>query len=77
MGNSSGVIIPKPLLLELGLTAGDNVELDLENGRLVIAPIFTHVRTGWAEDAKRIAQAGDDRLALGDFANDGDGELIW
>jgi len=77
MGNSSGVIIPKPLLLELGLTAGDNVELDLENGRLVIAPISTHVRTGWAEDAKRIAQAGDDRLALGDFANDGDGELIW
>ena len=36
MGNSSGIIIPKLMLAEIGMNPGDDVELGIENGRLVI-----------------------------------------
>ena len=35
MGNSHGVIIPKPLLAEVGAKANDQVNLGVENGRIV------------------------------------------
>ena len=38
MGNSHGVIIPKPLLEEIGAKAGDAVELKIKKGKLVITP---------------------------------------
>ena len=39
MGNSSGVIIPKPFLAEIGAKAGDVVDIMVESGRIVIAPL--------------------------------------
>jgi antitoxin MazE len=36
MGNSSGVIIPKPMLSELGAHAGDEVEMSLDAGKIII-----------------------------------------
>ncbi len=77
MGNSSGVIIPKPLLTEIGAKAGDDVELVVEAGRIVIALIPIHPRAGWAEAAKRIAEAGDDELVWPEFGSEDDGELTW
>lgn len=76
MGNSSGIIIPKPLLSEIGMKPGDDVELGIEGGRLFIE-VVRHSRAGWAEDAKRIAEAGDDFLVLGEFGNDDDDALTW
>ena len=38
MGNSHGVIIPKPLLAEIGAKAGDEVDLAVKGGKIVIAP---------------------------------------
>lgn len=35
-GNSQGVIIPKPLLAQLGVEVGDTVEMKLENNALII-----------------------------------------
>ena len=35
------------------------------------------VRVGWAQAAKQIAKAGDDRLAIGEFANKADRQLVW
>jgi antitoxin MazE len=77
MGNSSGIIIPKPMLAEIGLKAGDDVELAVRDGRLVIEAVKSHPRAGWAEDARRIAEADDDGLVLGEFGNDGDDALTW
>jgi antitoxin MazE len=62
IGNSSGIIIPKPILRELGVKAGDEVEMTLAAGKVTLAPIAPHPRTGWAEDALAIAEAGDDGL---------------
>ncbi len=77
MGNSSGVILPKPLLGEMGVKAGDEVELTFKRGTIVLAPIRRATREGWAEAAKAIAEAGDDELIWPDFANADDEANSW
>jgi antitoxin MazE len=76
-GNSARVIIPKPLLSEIGAQAGDSVELKVEAGRIVIERISSQPRSGWAEDAKRLAAAGDDELIWPEIANEDDKTLTW
>ena len=55
MGNSHGVIIPKPLLAEVGAKANDQVNLGVENGRIVIAPIRKRPRAGWVSPSRSVA----------------------
>jgi antitoxin MazE len=76
-GNSAGVIIPKPLLSAIGAKAGESVELKVEAGRLVIERTRSQPRNGWAEDAKRLAEAGDDEFVWPQFANEVDETLEW
>jgi antitoxin MazE len=35
------------------------------------------VRSGWAEAARKIAEADDDPLVMGEFGNAADDELVW
>ena len=77
MGNSSGIIIPKPILAQLGAKTGDDLDLSLEDGRIVLAPAKQHPRAGWADAARRIAEAGDDALVWPEFGNAGDVDLKW
>ncbi len=78
MGNSSGVILPKPILAQLGVEAGDSFELSVEDGRrLVLTPSAPHPRAGWEAEARAIAAAGDDALLWPEFGNEGDAELVW
>lgn len=77
LGNSAGVIIPKPLLADLDLAPGDAVELMLEDGRLVLAPVRRAVRAGWAEASRHIAAGGDDTLVWPEFGNSEDAALEW
>jgi antitoxin MazE len=75
IGNSHGIVIPKPMLLEAGLH--DEAELTVEDGALVLRPRRRSARAGWAESAARIAESGDDALVLGEFANAEDEDLAW
>jgi antitoxin MazE len=60
VGNSHGVIIPKPLLDEIGIADGDVVNLKVnKKGRIVLSPVRTEVRAGWAADSRALAQAGE------------------
>jgi antitoxin MazE len=77
MGNSSGVIIPKPILMQIGVEAGDDLDLSVDEGRIVLAPVKRHPRAGWEDASKRIAAAGDDALAWPEFGNDDDADLKW
>ena len=77
MGNSSGVIIPKPILNELGVKAGDEIEMTLEAGKVILAPVQVHPRAGWAEASKALAASGDDALIWPEFGNEGDEDLVW
>jgi antitoxin MazE len=52
IGNSRGVRLPKAVIDQVGLD--DEIELHVENHRLVIVPVG-RPRTGWAEAARRLA----------------------
>jgi antitoxin MazE len=77
MGNSQGVIIPKPLLQEIGAKAGDQVDLTVRAGKIVIAPVSRDPRAGWAEECKALRDAGEDWLVWPEFGNDDDKNLKW
>lgn len=75
MGNSQGVIIPKPLLAQIGLE--DEAVMTIENDALVLRPIRRSPREGWAEASQRITEQGDDELAWPEFVNADDKRLKW
>ena len=75
MGNSRGVLIPKPILEQTGLL--DTADLQVKNGVIEIRPLKRNPREGWAADSQRIAQAGDDVLVWPAFANADDASLQW
>ncbi len=77
IGNSKGVVIPKPVLAQLGLGASDGIEMTVERDSLVLRRPASGARAGWAEAAKKIASMGDDALVMGEFANEDDAELKW
>jgi len=58
MGNSTGMILPKAILDELGLASGAKVDLRVEGDKVVAEPVKRKVREGWEEDAKRIGVLG-------------------
>ena len=58
MGNSTGMILPKAILDQLGLVSGTKIELRVENGEVIASPAKRKVREGWAEDAERIGKLG-------------------
>ena len=63
IGNSKGVRIPKLLIEETGL--GEEVEIQVEDNRIIIAPAPRRPRSGWASTFQKMAQAGDDALLDG------------
>ena len=75
MGNSQGVLIPKPILSQVGLEG--SADLRVRAGVIEIRPVRRNPREGWAEDARRLAGSGNDALVWPAFANAGDGELGW
>ena len=75
MGNSQGVLIPKPILAQVGLEG--TADLQVREGVIEIRPIRRNPREGWAEDAERVAQDGSDSLVWPEFANKGDPDLVW
>ncbi len=74
MGNSQGVIIPKPVLAQAGLEG--EVELSVEKGAIVLRKPASNSREGWAEASQRIA-GSESALAWPEFGNEGDKDLKW
>ena len=77
VGNSQGVVIPKPVLTQLGLSRDSGVEMTIEDDAIVLRRPAKPVRAGWAEAAREIAESGDDTLVMGEFGNADDTELVW
>ena len=75
MGNSRGVLIPKPMLAQLGFES--TADLQVRDGVIEIRAVPSNPRDGWAEDARRIAADRDDALVWPEFPNDGDNALTW
>lgn len=75
MGNSQGVLIPKPILAQVGLEG--TADLQVRDGVIEIRAVRRNPREGWAGDAQRIATQGGDVLVWPELANEGDAELVW
>ena len=75
MGNSQGVLIPKPILAQVGLEG--SADLQVRDGVIEIRPVRRDPRAGWADDALRVAQQGSDALVWPELANKGDDEWVW
>jgi antitoxin MazE len=76
IGNSQGVILPKPLLAQLGLV-GNELEMTIEKESIVLRKPPKAVRAGWGEAAKRMVEEGEGGLVWPEFGNDGDEDLVW
>ena len=61
IGNSKGVRIPKSVIEECGF--GDHVDMQVSDGRIVLAPART-VREGWDTAFEKMAAADDDALVI-------------
>ena len=75
IGNSHGLIIPKPILAQVGFER--EVDIAVEDGAIVLRKPHRHPREGWAEVSRVLAASGDDALVWPEFPNEGDAELIW
>jgi antitoxin MazE len=62
-----GVVIPKPVLAQAGLT--DQAELTVERGAIVLRKPRKVARTGWSQAAKSVATQGEDGLLMGEIAS--------
>ena len=65
IGNSRGVRIPKPLIEQCGLT--DEVDLDVQDGTILIRAPRVRPRAGWTDAFARMAREGDDKPAESRF----------
>jgi len=61
IGNSQGLRIPKPLLLQTGIT--DDVEIEVEKNQIIIRPV-KNARDGWDKAFKMMRETGDDALLI-------------
>jgi antitoxin MazE len=77
MGNSHGVIIPKPLLEEIGAKANDAVDVRVKKGKIIISPAKRDPRANWEDECKAIVAAGEDGLVWPEFGNKDDDKLVW
>ena len=77
IGNSKGVVLPKPLLAQAGLGDDEAAEMTVEDGAIVLRKAARPARAGWADAAKALAAKGGDELVMGEFGNEADAELIW
>lgn len=77
MGNSLGVIIPKPTVDDAAVKIGDALEVTVEDGRIVLSPIRRNPREGWAEDSAAIAEAEEVDHEWLDFPNEFDETWEW
>jgi antitoxin MazE len=75
IGNSQGIVIPKPLLAQIGLEG--QAEMTIERDALVLRRPAKAVRAGWAAAAQKLAELNDDELVMGEFGNDEDADLSW
>lgn len=75
MGNSQGVLIPKPILAQVGLQG--SADLQVRDGVIEIRPLRRNPREGWAEDARRLAAQADDAMVWPEFSNEADSQWVW
>ena len=76
LGNSRGVLIPKPILAQVGLEQGE-AEMTVEGDAIVLRRAKQDARAGWAQACKTLGASGGDALVWPEFGNVADEDLVW
>jgi antitoxin MazE len=64
IGNSRGIRIPKAILDQCQVKA--EVELEIQDGKIVLDPNVDTPRGGWDEQFRHMAEEHDDQLLMDD-----------
>ena len=64
IGNSKGIRIPKAILEQCEIE--DQVDLEVEDGRIILEPKKKTPREGWGKAFKTMATTQDDALLIDD-----------
>jgi antitoxin MazE len=64
IGNSKGIRIPKAILDQCNIR--DQIELEVENGRIILEPVHDSPRQDWDEAFREMAANNDDSLLIPD-----------
>ena len=64
IGNSKGIRIPKAILEQCEVE--DQVELQVDHGKIILEPVRSHPREGWEEAFQAMAANEDDTLVIED-----------
>ncbi|MDP6787713.1 MAG: AbrB/MazE/SpoVT family DNA-binding domain-containing protein [Rhodospirillales bacterium] len=74
IGNSKGIRIPRAVIRECGF--GDQIEMRLGQGEVVLAPVRS-AREGWDAAFEKMAAAGDDVPLIPDYLDHDWDETEW
>lgn len=77
IGNDKGVVLPKFLLAQVGLSEDAIAQIAVENDAIVLRKVARRLRMGWADAAKALASQGNGTLVMGEFGNEADAKLDW
>ncbi len=75
IGNSRGIRLPKAVIDQIGIE--DTLELEIEDGKIVLTPTQSRARKGWDEAFAEMHQAGDDHMIDEAPIDSEDFEWIW
>ena len=64
IGNSRGIRIPKAILDQCEVKT--EVDLDVQDGKIVLDPRIAEPRTGWDQQFAKMAENQDDSLLIDD-----------
>ncbi len=56
IGNSQGVILPRPMLQQVGIE--QEIDIEVVEGALILRPAKSHPRAGWDEAFAKAIDAG-------------------
>ncbi len=75
IGNSKGIRIPKAILEQCQIE--DQVDLEVENGRIILEPKKKTPREGWAKAFKDMRSNQDDALLIDDSVDIDSDDWEW
>lgn len=77
MGNSLGILLPKPFLMQAGLDIGE-VDIQVEQDAIVIRKPKRKSREGWAQASQLIAaSSAEQAIAWPLIPKDTNAEFSW
>jgi len=75
IGNSKGIIIPKAIIEQCGLT--DRVSLEVKDNCLIISPKVDNLRQGWEAAIMAAGESENDELLMEDYLEHSWDEEEW